>query len=167
MIVCNNCGEKKDESCFYYDKERRAYRKTCRDCRNKRTRDKRNENIEESRAKERESYAKNHEKRRATARLYEINNKEKIAIQQKTYRESNREQLLSYMKVYNKTYKGHKKAYRNKAIDHYGAKCQRCGYDKCISAIHVHHKNRNREDNDMSNLEVLCMNCHAEEHHGQ
>ncbi len=44
--------------------------------------------------------------------------------------------------------------------------CERCGYDKHEAAIIVHHKDRNRDNNDDSNLEVLCCNCHAIEHWG-
>lgn len=43
--------------------------------------------------------------------------------------------------------------------------CERCGFDK-DPAIIVHHKDRNRSNNDISNLEVLCCNCHAIEHWG-
>lgn len=43
--------------------------------------------------------------------------------------------------------------------------CERCGFDK-EAAIIVHHKDRNRDNNDISNLEVLCANCHAIEHCG-
>jgi hypothetical protein len=56
-------------------------------------------------------------------------------------------------------------AYRIKAIRTFGARCNHCKYDKCASALTVHHKNRNRADNALSNLEVLCSNCHFEEHH--
>lgn len=44
--------------------------------------------------------------------------------------------------------------------------CERCGFDKHDAAIIVHHKDRNRENGDVSNLEVLCANCHAIEHWG-
>jgi len=55
--------------------------------------------------------------------------------------------------------------YRQKAFDHYGKECSKCSYKKCVSALEVHHKNRNRKDNRLRNLEVLCRNCHAEEHY--
>lgn len=38
--------------------------------------------------------------------------------------------------------------------------CERCGFDK-EAAITVHHKDWNHKNNDPSNLEVLCANCHA------
>jgi len=43
--------------------------------------------------------------------------------------------------------------------------CERCGYDKHVAGIIVHHRDRNRNNNDISNLEVLCCICHAIEHH--
>ena len=45
-----------------------------------------------------------------------------------------------------------------------GKKCERCGYDR-YQILHVHHKNRNRSDNRPENLEIICPNCHYEEHH--
>jgi len=56
------------------------------------------------------------------------------------------------------------KAYRTKALRHMGQKCNRCGYAKNIHALIVHHKNRDRTNNDLSNLEILCANCHFIEH---
>lgn len=41
--------------------------------------------------------------------------------------------------------------------------CERCGFDN-ILALDIHHKDNIRKNNDLSNLEVLCCNCHAIEH---
>lgn len=43
-------------------------------------------------------------------------------------------------------------------------KCERCGYDSEPRILGVHHKDRNRGNNEMSNLEVLCPICHSLEH---
>lgn len=44
-----------------------------------------------------------------------------------------------------------------------GKICERCGYDK-YEILQVHHKNRDRNNNELSNLELICPNCHYEEH---
>jgi len=45
-----------------------------------------------------------------------------------------------------------------------GGKCERCKFSK-KEILEVHHKNRNRNDNSDKNLEIICPNCHAEEHY--
>ena len=61
------------------------------------------------------------------------------------------------------------RARRNKAT--YKARCtlvpvcERCGFvakDNC--QIDIHHKDRNRKNNEPENLETLCANCHRLEH---
>lgn len=50
-----------------------------------------------------------------------------------------------------------------KLLEVRGNTCERCGYSK-YEILHMHHKDRNRLNNDMSNLELICPNCHYEEH---
>lgn len=45
-----------------------------------------------------------------------------------------------------------------------GDKCEKCDYNK-IKILQVHHIDRNRENNSLDNLELICPNCHSEEHH--
>ena len=45
-----------------------------------------------------------------------------------------------------------------------GEKCERCGYNKS-KILQVHHKDRNPKNNDFKNLEIICPNCHFEDHH--
>lgn len=54
--------------------------------------------------------------------------------------------------------------YRNKALNNLPNKCNKCGYNKTIIALEVHHKDKNRNNNLLSNLEILCANCHRIEH---
>lgn len=54
--------------------------------------------------------------------------------------------------------------YRKIAFSHYEPRCTRCGYDRYKSVLHVHHKDRDRTNLDLLNLEVLCPTCHMEEH---
>jgi hypothetical protein len=51
--------------------------------------------------------------------------------------------------------------YREKALKHYGCKCEVCGYDEYVEALQVHHIDGNRRNNDIDNLVVLCANHHA------
>lgn len=46
----------------------------------------------------------------------------------------------------------------------HGNNCERCGYAK-IEILQIHHKDKNRENNDLNNLELICPNCHFEEHY--
>lgn len=45
-----------------------------------------------------------------------------------------------------------------------GNVCQRCGYSK-YEILQVHHKDRNALNNELNNLELICPNCHFEEHY--
>lgn len=49
-------------------------------------------------------------------------------------------------------------------LDERGDKCERCKFPKTEILI-VHHKDRIRTHNDLVNLELICPNCHAEEHY--
>lgn len=56
------------------------------------------------------------------------------------------------------------RALKIRLIAQRGTKCERCGYSK-LEILHVHHKDRNRNNSDLSNLELICPNCHYEEHY--
>jgi 5-methylcytosine-specific restriction endonuclease McrA len=45
-----------------------------------------------------------------------------------------------------------------------GVKCQKCGYSK-YNILQVHHIDKNRQNNSLKNLELLCPNCHYEKHY--
>ena len=45
-----------------------------------------------------------------------------------------------------------------------GEKCERCGYNK-PEVLQVHHKDRSKRNNDFKNLELICPNCHFEDHY--
>lgn len=51
--------------------------------------------------------------------------------------------------------------YRNKALGELGGKCNRCNRQ---DHLEVHHIDRDRKNNDIKNLEVLCKKCHTREH---
>lgn len=46
-----------------------------------------------------------------------------------------------------------------------GAACERCGYDEVPGVLETHHKDRNRRNNALPNLEVLCPTCHSVDHY--
>jgi hypothetical protein len=58
-------------------------------------------------------------------------------------------------------YKTGRASYRQRALRKYGASCRRCGYKEIEKMLDVHHKDGNRAHNQISNLEVLCVWCHA------
>ncbi len=62
-------------------------------------------------------------------------------------------------------YSNNKSNYREVVFRDNEKKCETCGYDKHPAAIIVHHKDRNRENNSVENLQVLCSNCHMIEHY--
>lgn len=51
--------------------------------------------------------------------------------------------------------------YRRIAFEAYGTACQKCGSTRNIL---VHHKDEDRHNSDLSNLEVLCRSCHNRMH---
>ena len=69
---------------------------------------------------------------------------------------------------------------KKEAIEYMGGCCANCGYSRHYGALEFHHKDPNQKDFDWSKLrlkswdkiceeldkcEVLCANCHREEHH--
>ncbi len=55
------------------------------------------------------------------------------------------------------------KSLKLKLLELRGQACERCTYNK-IKVLQVHHRNRNHDDNRIENLELICPNCHYEEH---
>lgn len=54
--------------------------------------------------------------------------------------------------------------YRNIAFRTNDKKCFVCGYDKYPEILQVHHIDRNRNNNTIENLKILCPTCHMEDH---
>lgn len=54
--------------------------------------------------------------------------------------------------------KGH--SYRGIALANKEHKCEVCGKELLINEIEVHHKDKNRKNNDLCNLIIACHNCH-------
>jgi hypothetical protein len=53
---------------------------------------------------------------------------------------------------------------KNRLILQRGDTCEHCGYNK-TEILQVHHKDKNRDNNDLNNLELICPNCHSEKHY--
>ncbi len=53
---------------------------------------------------------------------------------------------------------------KSRLIELRGMKCELCGYKK-YEILHIHHKDRNRSNNNFNNLELVCPNCHYEKHY--
>lgn len=72
----------------------------------------------------------------------------------------------TYMKEIRPSHYGNGEySYREKAFRHYKPICMICGYNN-IDALEVHHIDKNRQNNDILNLKILCANCHTIEHRG-
>ena len=56
------------------------------------------------------------------------------------------------------------RAIKLRIIRERGGVCERCAYSK-QEILHVHHKDRNTKNNNVDNLELICPNCHYEEHY--
>lgn len=79
--------------------------------------------------------------------------------------EFNKKQI--YKQIENNTYSVvHSKMYRTYMIEKYGAKCMECGWDKINPTskkptIQIEHIDGNSENTKLSNLKLLCPNCHS------
>jgi len=75
-----------------------------------------------------------------------------------------------------------RKKIRMMAVNHKGAKCEICGYDRCLDALEFHHLEKTGKDfgisdrgytrswdtilNEINKCVLLCSNCHREVHLG-
>lgn len=50
---------------------------------------------------------------------------------------------------------------RRRVLDAVGWRCERCGD---AGPMEIHHRDRDRTNNDPANLEALCRGCHLAEH---
>lgn len=55
------------------------------------------------------------------------------------------------------------KSLKLKLMKEKGKNCELCTYNK-YEILQVHHKDRDRKNNNLENLQLICPNCHYEEH---
>jgi predicted nucleic acid-binding Zn ribbon protein len=77
-------------------------------------------------------------------------NKNRVGVQYKSNQPRNKVVTLRRLKI--------------SLLESRGQKCERCSYNKS-KILQVHHKNRDRRNNNLENLELICPNCHYEEHY--
>lgn len=56
------------------------------------------------------------------------------------------------------------RALKIRLIEERGRVCARCGYAR-FEILQIHHKDRDRKNNSLDNLELICPNCHCIEHY--
>lgn len=54
--------------------------------------------------------------------------------------------------------------YRKFAFANLPKKCAKCNYSLHLEVLEVHHKDENRSNNSLNNLEILCPTCHKVHH---
>jgi 5-methylcytosine-specific restriction endonuclease McrA len=57
-----------------------------------------------------------------------------------------------------------RKAQRKKTLATRPHRCEKCGYDKIPEILIIHHINEITTDGRPENIELICPNCHEEEH---
>jgi len=56
---------------------------------------------------------------------------------------------------------------RQEVLKKHNCSCMRCNYNENTGSLHIHHIDHDYYNNDMTNLIVLCANCHYSLHHGK
>lgn len=83
-----------------------------------------------------------------------LNTKSGLTFCSKECKNQHQKDTVSYSKDYRRTVR----------LEKGMSKCEECGYSKHPEILQVHHIDRDRDNNLISNLKVLCPNCHETVH---
>ena len=161
MKVCTKCGEKKDYTEFHKDKASKdGYRSACKKCRNTGKPRKPPKILDNKVCK-------------ACGEVFNPTSNRQVwcPVCSPTERRKTRIKLCREYYHKHKELKGchpvgkNSSSYKN-GIGLYKkqrkTECERCG---SVEHLVVHHKDRDRSNNELYNLETLCRKCHFREHH--
>jgi hypothetical protein len=163
MKLCKKCGEMKDESCFHKDKYAKdGLRNICKSCRNKGTpRNTTPPKLVESKICEncgKEYTPTSNRQQWCNECGTEIKHQNRIKACKQYYHEHKELKGCHPRGEESSSYKDGIGLYKKKRK----SACERCG---ATENLVVHHKDRDRHNNQEDNLETLCRKCHFKEHH--
>lgn len=73
----------------------------------------------------------------------------------------------SSLKIKKYGYQTIPQGHRQKTRELFGNRCVRCQWGNVPEILELHHKDRNRKNNNLKNIELLCPTCHSLEHYYQ
>lgn len=112
------------------------------------------------------------------SRQFKRKHRKSTLLAAKRYYQDNRDQRRTYQREWywsqdeDARRKHAEKAFNRKydcngvlALERAGYRCETCGYDRIRGVLRIHHRDKNRKNNELSNLRVLCPTCHEEWHY--
>lgn len=126
---------------------------------------------EEKKAYEKVYYQKNKKKERARHYIQYLKNKQKILKKAKEKYSKNRVQIILKERKRHQLHRhlinkiqSFKARISRKEAEKIPKECELCK-EKREYVLHWHHRDFNSKNNKISNIQVLCANCHMEVHH--
>ena len=98
------------------------------------------------------------------SRYYRVHNREKILVLKRKYNKN--EKYLKWKREYDRSYKDKIRygGLRRKVMKRAKFSCEECEAEYPYVNLVVHHIDKNKQNNIMANLQVLCRICHARLH---
>lgn len=161
---CSKCGKEKLLSEFHRDsKSKDGVRKDCKECRNIKPENKKKEWNNVNRSPKMCLVCGNYYIPNSNRQEYCEQCQIELAKERCRERYHDTKELIGREHLIGENANGYKNGiglYHLLAKEE-NAKCERCG---SINNLLVHHKDKDRTNNDKGNLEVICKSCHQEEH---